>query len=133
MKKANGRADSYDLLARAMRVAFEDSVKRGLIPMEKRMNKRMDTVLMKTRKTVSNEIKSEIKKSETRIRKDIGDIVGKEVIRAFDKRLPTDAIWAGASRPKAWALTASLRRSSSERLRRLPRSPARSTRFSSCR
>ncbi len=88
MKKANGRADSYDLLARAMRVAFEDSVKRGLIPMEKRMNKRMDTVLMKTRKTVSNEIKSEIKKSETRIRKDIGEIVGKEVIRAFDKRLP---------------------------------------------
>ena len=45
----------------------------------------------------------------------------------------TDAIWASASRPKAWALTASLRRSSSERLRRLPRSPARSTRFSSCR
>ena len=43
----------------------------------------------------------------------------------------TDAIWASASRPKAWALTASLRRSSSERLRRLPRSPARSTRFSS--
>ena len=36
-------------------------------------------------------------------------------------------------RPKAWALTASLRRSSSESLRRLPRSPARSTRFSSCR
>ena len=26
----------------------------------------------------------------------------------------TDAIWASASRPKAWALTASLRRSSSE-------------------
>ena len=45
----------------------------------------------------------------------------------------TDAIWASASRPKAWALTASLRRSSSESLRRLPRSPARSTRFSSCR
>ena len=43
----------------------------------------------------------------------------------------TDAIWASASRPKAWALTASLRRSSSESLRRLPRSPARSTRFSS--
>ena len=32
----------------------------------------------------------------------------------------TDAIWASASRPKAWALTASLRRSSSESLRRLP-------------
>ena len=45
--------------------------------------------------------------------------------------MATDAIWASASRPKAWALTASLRRSSSESLRRLPRSPARSTRFSS--
>ena len=45
----------------------------------------------------------------------------------------TDAIWASASRPKVWALTASLRRSSSENLRRLPRSPARSTRFSSLR
>ena len=38
--------------------------------------------------------------------------------------MATDAIWASASRPKAWALTASLRRSSSESLRRLPRSPA---------
>ena len=38
----------------------------------------------------------------------------------------------GTSPLAAWALTASLRRSSSESLRRLPRSPARSTRFSSC-
>ena len=37
--------------------------------------------------------------------------------------MATDAIWASASRPKARALTASLRRSSSESLRRLPRSP----------
>ena len=35
----------------------------------------------------------------------------------------TDAIWASASRPKAWDLTASLRRSSSESLRRLPPKP----------
>ena len=41
-----------------------------------------------------------------------------------------DRTRASASRPKAWALTASLRQSSSESLRRLPRSPARSTRFS---
>ena len=35
----------------------------------------------------------------------------------------TDAIWASASRPKAWALTASLRRSSSESLRRFAPKP----------
>ena len=52
--KPNGKAnDSMDLLAKAMRVAFQDSVEAGLAPMEKRM----DAALMKTRKAVSNELK----------------------------------------------------------------------------
>ena len=59
----------------------------------------------------------------------IADVVtGKLDVRevASVAGVATDAIWASASRPKAWALTASLRRSSSESLRCLPRSPARS-------
>ena len=66
--KANGKAkDSYEVLAKAMRVAFDDSVKRGLIPMEKRMEKKISDASLKTRKAVSNALG----KTRDDIRKDV--------------------------------------------------------------
>ena len=74
--KHNGKAtDSMDLLARAMRQAFQDSVEAGLVPVRKEIGELREGVgqISKDLKTTNKNMHSQFAEQE----KKIGKLLGK--------------------------------------------------------